>query len=68
MPADSKQPQTRASGQAELERLKAQQWSPKGREERILRAMRALNGPKPTFILSREEWKTIAEDPNLEEG
>jgi hypothetical protein len=52
---------------AELERLKAAHFTPRDREERIARALRALEGPKLDFELPPELWATIAEDPDLEE-
>jgi len=50
-----------------LERLKASHFTPEGRPERIAKALHALEGPKPSFQLSPEMWRQIAEDPELEE-
>ena len=48
-----------------LERIKAAFFTPEGREERIARGLKALEGPRPDFHLSPEMWKHIAESPDL---
>lgn len=51
----------RETGPAKLERLKAKWFSPKGREERVARALEILSMPGPSFNLDKETWVWIAE-------
>jgi hypothetical protein len=50
-----------------LAELKAKHFTPEGREERIAKALQALEMPAPGFTLDRETWKWIAEDADLED-
>ncbi len=49
-----------------LEILKKEHFTPAGREERIARARQALE-QQEAIHLRPEEWKWVAEDPDLEE-
>jgi hypothetical protein len=49
-----------------LAELKAKHFTPKGREQRIAKALEILNRPGPTFKLDRETVKWIAQDVEIE--
>jgi hypothetical protein len=49
-----------------LAELKAKHFRPKGREDRIAKALEILNRPGPTFKLDRETVKWIAQDADIE--
>lgn len=51
-----------------IEQFKAAHFTPEGRDDRVARGLRALEGPEPAFQLPPEAWKQIAEDPDLDEG
>jgi hypothetical protein len=51
---------------AKLAKLKAKHFTPKGRKERIAKALQILEAPTPGFSLNRETLKWIAEDADLE--
>ena len=46
--------------------LKAKHFSPKGREQRISKALEILNRPGPTFKLDRDTIKWVAQDAEIE--
>lgn len=46
--------------------LKARHFRPKGRQERIAKALEILNRPGPTFKLDRATVKWIAQDVEIE--
>ena len=50
-----------------LAELKAKHFTPEGREDRVTKALQALETPAPGFTLDRETWKWIAEDADLED-
>lgn len=66
MPIEHDDPQAAAEKRRKLEALKAKKWPPEGKAERVRKALKALEGPVPTFKLTPEQWKQIAEDPDLE--
>ncbi len=49
-----------------LEELIKQRFTPEGKEERVAKALAALYQEEPIH-LSREEWKWMAEDAELED-
>jgi len=49
-----------------LAELKARHFTPKGREQRIAKALEILKRPGPTFKLDRKTVKWIAQDVELE--
>ena len=49
-----------------LAELKAKHFSPKGREQRIAKALETLKRPGPTFKLDRDTVKWIAQDAEIE--
>lgn len=55
------------TGRARLARHKAMHFDRQGREERIARALLALNMPGPTFTLDYETWKWIAQEAEIED-
>ena len=54
-----------SSGSFELEALKKQRFSPKGKAERVSRSLAALREDEK-IGLTREDWRFIAEDPDIE--
>jgi len=50
-----------------LAELKAKHFTLQGREERIAKALQALEMHAPGFRLDRKTWKWIAEDADLED-
>jgi len=50
-----------------LAELKAKQFAAEGREERITRALQALETAKVSFTLDRKTWKWVAEDVTIED-
>ena len=59
--------QTRPTGdrREELERIKAATWPEEGKEERIRRALEALDN-LPTLDIDPEVLRQILEDPDIE--
>lgn len=53
-----------AQKSARLEELMKQRFTPEGKAERVARAHAALHQEEP-IKLSPEEWKWVAEDPDL---
>ena len=51
---------------SKLEGLKRQRFTPEQRPQRIAKALAALY-EQEAIILSAEEWKQVAEDPDIEE-
>src|SRR5689334_19986075 len=51
---------------SKLEELKRQRFTEEGKPERIARSLAALN-QQSSIQLSPEEWKLIAEDPDIED-
>ena len=51
----------------ELQRMLAEHFSPAGREERVKRALHALDNLRGSIKLDLETVKWIAQDPDLEE-
>ena len=49
-----------------LRALKQQKFPPEGKPERVAKALAVLQQPS-AITLSKEEWKLIAEDPDLED-
>ena len=49
-----------------LEELKRKHFTPEGKAERVARSLAALQGLTP-IPLTREQWKIIAEDADVEE-
>jgi hypothetical protein len=49
-----------------LAELKAKQFTLRGREQRIAKALEILNRPGPTFNLDRKTVKWIAQDVEIE--
>lgn len=56
---------SRARPLSKLERLKRQQFTVEGKTERVARSLAALSQPQP-IRLSPQEWRSVAEDPDLE--
>jgi hypothetical protein len=56
------------SPKLQVVQLKAIHFTDDGRDERVARGLRALEGPQPNFQLAPDVWKQIAEDPDLDEG
>lgn len=56
----------RASAVSKLGRLKRQRFRPEETTERVAKALAALY-EQESIILSAEEWKQIAEDPDIED-
>jgi hypothetical protein len=50
-----------------LAKLKAKHFTPKGREERITRALAILNLPGPGFSADKETWMWAAENADIED-
>jgi hypothetical protein len=67
MPNDPQKPSEDLTPDERRRRLKERFFTPEGREERIARGLRAFAGPKPTFRLTPEEWKYIAESADFED-
>jgi len=53
-------------GRSRLEELKRRRFTPEGKAERVARALAALY-QEESIKLSPEEWRWIAEDPDLED-
>ena len=51
---------------SKLEELKKRRFTDEGKDERIARSLAALN-QQTSIHLSPEEWKLIAEDPDIED-
>ncbi len=51
---------------ARLEEMVKQRFTPDGKAERVAKALAALYQEEP-IKLSPEEWKWVAEDPDLED-
>jgi len=49
-----------------LAALKARHFTPKGREDRIAKALEILSRPGPTFKLDKETVRWIAQDVEIE--
>jgi len=49
-----------------LAELKARHFTPKGREDRIAKALEILSRPGPTFKLDKETVRWIAQDVEIE--
>jgi hypothetical protein len=58
---------SKETANGKLAELKAKHFTPEGREERIAKALHALEARSPGFTLDRETWKWIAEDADLED-
>jgi hypothetical protein len=58
---------SKETANGKLAELKAKHFTPEGREERIAKALQALEMPAPGFTLDRETWKWIVEDADLED-
>jgi len=58
---------SKETANGKLAELKARHFTPEGREERIAKALQALEMPAAGFPLDRETWKWIAEDADLED-
>ena len=58
---------SKETANGKLAELKAKHFTPEGREERIAKALQALEMPARSFTLDRETWKWIAEDADLED-
>jgi hypothetical protein len=52
---------------AKLAKLKTKHFTPKGREQRIAKALETLSQPGPTFKLDRETWIWAAQDAEIED-
>ena len=52
---------------AKLAELRAKNFTPKGREQRIAKALEILSQPGPTFKLDRETWIWAAQDAEIED-
>ena len=50
-----------------LAELKAKQFTPKGRKDRIAKAVRTLQTLRLEFALDQETWKWIAQDATIED-
>jgi hypothetical protein len=60
--------QTKPTGdrREELERIKAATWPEEGKEERIRRALSAIDSLRPPpWDFDAETWKCIAESPDV---
>ena len=60
--------QTRPTGdrREELERIKAAIWPEAGKQERIVRVVRAIDELKPpAYQLDAQTWKFIAQSPEV---
>ena len=60
--------QTKPTGdrREELERIKAATWPEEGKQERIRRALRAIDELRPPpWSFDPETWKHIAESPDV---
>jgi len=55
-----------APSEDKLAEAKQQRFTPGGKSERIAKSLAALSQP-PRIYLSPEQWRQIAEDPDLEE-
>jgi hypothetical protein len=55
-----------ASPDSKLEALKRQRFGPEGKAERVARSLAALN-QEGAIRLTPEEWRRIAEDPDIED-
>ncbi len=55
-----------AQKSARLKELMKQRFTPEGKVERVARAIAALHQEEP-IKLSPEEWKWVADDPDLED-
>ena len=51
---------------SKLERLKRQRFTPEQKPQRVAKALAALY-ERESIILSAEEWKHVAEDPDIED-
>ena len=58
---------SKETANGKLAELKAKHFTPEGREERIAKALQALEVPAHGFTLDRETWTWIAEDADLED-
>lgn len=54
-----------SNGSFELEALKEQRFAPQGKAERVSRSLAALR-EEEKISLTREDWRFIAEDPDIE--
>jgi len=54
-------------GKDRLAELKAKHFTPKGREDRVARALEILDSPGPSFNLDKETWMWVAQDVEIED-
>ena len=57
-----------AAKRMKLTRLKETYFTPAGRDDRVKRALNALAAPGPSFRLSQEMWRWIAEEIDIEDA
>lgn len=57
----------RFAGRARLAHLKERHFTPEGREQRIARALQALNEAAPSFVADSATWKWAAQEADIED-
>lgn len=58
---------SRFAGRARLAHLKERHFTPEGREQRIARALQALNETAPSFVTDSATWKWAAQEADIED-
>ena len=58
---------SKETANGKLAELKAKHFTPEDREERVAKALKALETPASGFMIDRETWKWIAQDADLED-